>query len=102
MASPRLCPESRCITMFSTTTIASSITRPTAAAKPPKVIKLKPRPIMRMAIIVIANAADGIAYQYGLIVERLYLHAGRKRLPDLIELGRGGIRYRNGIAIGLA
>ena len=41
MASARVCPESRCMTMFSTTTMASSITRPTAAARPPRVIRLK-------------------------------------------------------------
>ncbi len=34
-------PPSRCSTMFSTTTIASSMTRPTAAARPPSVIRLK-------------------------------------------------------------
>src|SRR5881396_2041553 len=41
MASARSCPASRCITMFSTTTIASSMTRPTAAARPPSVMRLK-------------------------------------------------------------
>ena len=34
-------PPSRCSTMFSTITILSSITRPTAAANPPSVIRLK-------------------------------------------------------------
>ena len=37
----RPCPASRCRTMFSTTTIASSMTSPTAAARPPSVIRLK-------------------------------------------------------------
>ena len=37
----RVCPASRWSTMFSTTTMASSITRPTAAASPPSVIRLK-------------------------------------------------------------
>ena len=41
MAFARVCPASRCSTMFSTTTIASSITSPTAAASPPSVIRLK-------------------------------------------------------------
>ena len=41
IASARVWPASRCITMFSTTTIASSITSPTAAASPPSVIRLK-------------------------------------------------------------
>ena len=40
MASARDWPASRCITMFSTTTMASSITSPTAAARPPSVIRL--------------------------------------------------------------
>src|SRR5437773_4434125 len=33
-------PASRCSTIFSKTTIASSITRPTAAARPPSVMRL--------------------------------------------------------------
>ena len=37
----RCSPASRCSTMFSRTTMASSITRPTAAASPPKVIKIE-------------------------------------------------------------
>ena len=54
--SPRraICPASRCITMFSTTTIASSITRPTAAARPPSVIRLKLSPSTRSAMKVTA------------------------------------------------
>jgi hypothetical protein len=46
MACARLSPASRCSTMFSRTTIASSITSPTAAAKPPRVIKLKLWPVI--------------------------------------------------------
>ena len=45
IASARDWPESRCITMFSTTTMASSITSPTAAANPPRVMRLKLSPI---------------------------------------------------------
>ena len=41
MAWNRLWPASRCKTIFSRTTIASSMTRPTAAARPPRVIRLK-------------------------------------------------------------
>ena len=44
IASGRLCPASRCSTIFSTTTMASSITSPTAAARPPSVIRLKLSP----------------------------------------------------------
>ncbi len=43
-------PPSRCRTMFSTTTILSSMTNPTAAASPPKVIMLKLSPRIFMAI----------------------------------------------------
>ena len=50
-------PESRCSTMFSTTTMASSITSPTAAASPPSVIRLKVSFIMRKAINVTAMVA---------------------------------------------
>ena len=57
IASPRDCPESRCITMFSTTTIASSITSPTAAASPPSVIRSKLSPSHRSTISVIAMVA---------------------------------------------
>ena len=45
MAWKRLCPASRCNTMFSRTTMASSMTRPTAAARPPSVIRLKDCPV---------------------------------------------------------
>src|SRR5664279_323083 len=41
MASSFPCPASRCNATFSTTTMASSITSPTAAASPPSVIRLK-------------------------------------------------------------
>ena len=41
VASNGPCPASRCKTMFSTTTILSSITSPTAAASPPRVMRLK-------------------------------------------------------------
>ena len=41
IASARDCPESRWRTIFSTTTMASSMTKPTAAARPPRVIRLK-------------------------------------------------------------
>src|SRR5271167_472175 len=41
IASSRPCPASRCSATFSTTTIASSMTSPTAAARPPSVIRLK-------------------------------------------------------------
>ena len=41
--------------MFSTTTIASSITSPTAAARPPSVIRLKLSPSMRSAMKVTAS-----------------------------------------------
>ncbi len=40
-ASTRFSPASRCRAMFSTTTMASSMTRPTAAASPPRVMRLK-------------------------------------------------------------
>ena len=43
-------PLSRCSTMFSTTTILSSITRPTAAARPPSVIRLKLWPSIFIAM----------------------------------------------------
>ncbi len=57
MASARLWPASRCRTMFSTTTMASSITNPTAAASPPSVIRLKLAPMARKAMNVIAIVA---------------------------------------------
>ncbi len=57
IASPRLCPESRCSTIFSTTTIASSMTSPTAAASPPSVIRLKLCPRAHKAISVMAIVA---------------------------------------------
>ncbi len=57
IASPRDCPLSRCITMFSTTTIASSMTRPTAAARPPSVIRLKLSPSSRRTMNVTASVA---------------------------------------------
>ena len=57
IASARSCPASRCSTMFSTTTIASSMTRPTAAARPPSVIRLKLSPSRRRAMNVIASVA---------------------------------------------
>ena len=43
-ASARVSPASRWSTMFSTTTMASSMTRPMAAASPPSVIRLKLSP----------------------------------------------------------
>ena len=57
IASARVCPASRCITMFSTTTIASSMTSPTAAARPPSVIRLKLSPIARSTMKVTARVA---------------------------------------------
>ncbi len=57
MASARVWPASRCMTMFSTTTMASSITRPTAAASPPSVIRLKVSPSTRRAMKVTAMVA---------------------------------------------
>ena len=45
-ACTRVSPESRCSTMFSTTTMASSMTRPIAAASPPSVIRLKLWPMI--------------------------------------------------------
>ncbi len=57
MASARDWPLSRCMTMFSTTTMASSITRPTAAASPPSVIRLKLWSITRRMMKVIAMVA---------------------------------------------
>ena len=45
------------MTMFSTTTIASSITKPTAAASPPSVIRLKLSPIRRSTMNVTASVA---------------------------------------------
>ena len=57
MASARDCPASRCKTMFSTTTMASSITSPTAAARPPSVIRLKLCPRNRRAMKVTAMVA---------------------------------------------
>ena len=52
MACMRGSPASRCRTMFSTTTIASSITNPTAAARPPRVMRLKLCPSSRSTISV--------------------------------------------------
>ena len=43
-------PPSRCSTMFSTTTILSSMTSPTAAARPPSVIRLKLWPSIFIAM----------------------------------------------------
>ena len=43
--------------MFSTTTMASSITRPTAAASPPSVIRLKLSPTTRRVMNVTATVA---------------------------------------------
>ena len=57
IASARGCPASRCVTMFSTTTIASSMTRPTAAASPPSVIRLKLSPSTRSVMNVTASVA---------------------------------------------
>ncbi len=57
IASDRSWPASRCSTMFSTTTMASSITSPTAAAKPPSVMRLKLSPRMRSAMKVTAIVA---------------------------------------------
>ncbi len=54
IACSRVWPASRCSTMFSTTTIASSMTKPTAAASPPSVIRLKLSPINLRAINVTA------------------------------------------------
>ncbi len=50
-------PPSRCSTMFSTTTILSSMTRPTAAARPPSVIRLKvwPRIFITMNVTTIVT-----------------------------------------------
>ncbi len=50
-------PPSRCSTMFSTTTILSSMTRPTAAASPPSVIRLKlcPRTFITMNVSTIVT-----------------------------------------------
>ncbi len=48
-------PPSRCRTMFSTTTMASSITNPPAAASPPSVIMLKLWPSTFMAMKVTKN-----------------------------------------------
>ena len=45
------------MTMFSTTTMASSITRPTAAARPPRVIRLKLSSMTRSAMKVTAMVA---------------------------------------------
>ena len=45
------------MTMFSTTTMASSITSPTAAASPPSVIRLKLSPKTRSAMKVTATVA---------------------------------------------
>ncbi len=57
MASARVWPLSRCNTMFSTTTIASSITSPTAAARPPSVIRLKLWPSARSVMKLTATVA---------------------------------------------
>ena len=54
-ASARGSPLSRCMTMFSTTTMASSMTRPMAAARPPSVIRLKLCPIAQSTRIVTAT-----------------------------------------------
>ena len=48
-------PASRCRTMFSTTTIASSMTRPMAAARPPRVIRLKLSPMIHSMSTVTAT-----------------------------------------------
>src|ERR1019366_7349100 len=53
-ASDRFSPASRCITMFSTTTMASSITSPMAAARPPSVIRLKLWPMPQSTRMVTA------------------------------------------------
>ena len=57
IASLRDWPESRCRTMFSTTTMASSMTSPTAAARPPSVIRLKLSPSARSTISVMPMVA---------------------------------------------
>ena len=61
IACSRVCPASRCSTMFSTTTMAVSITKPTAAARPPSVIRLKLSPINLSAIKVSAMVAGIIS-----------------------------------------
>ena len=55
MAVVRDWPASRWTTMFSTTTMASSMTRPMAAARPPRVIRLKDCPMAQRKRIVTAT-----------------------------------------------
>ncbi len=57
MARERLWPASRCNTMFSSTTMASSMTRPTAAASPPRVIRLKLWPVNLRTMKVMSSVA---------------------------------------------
>src|SRR6185437_14515292 len=57
MASARPLPASRWSTMFSTTTMASSITSPTAAARPPRLMRLKLCPSAAMTTNVIRIVA---------------------------------------------
>ena len=57
MASRRPWPASRCKTIFSRTTMASSMTNPTAAARPPKVMRLKDWPVSFRTIKVMSNVA---------------------------------------------
>ena len=60
-------PLSRCSTMFSTTTILSSITRPTAAARPPSVIRLKlwPSIFIAMNVTTIVTGHDEPGHHRG-------------------------------------
>ncbi len=54
-ARARSCPASRCRTIFSSTTMASSMTKPTAAASPPRVIRLKLWPVKRSTMKVMSS-----------------------------------------------
>ncbi len=54
-ASMRVSPRSRWTTMFSTTTMASSMTRPMAAARPPRVMRLKLWPMAQRKRMVMAT-----------------------------------------------
>src|ERR1035437_7935041 len=107
MASARDWPLSRCMTMFSTTTMASSITRPTAAPRPQRRAPIAQeqhhdqRSQCQADQDGVAYAGDGIRDDFRLIVVRAQVDALGQFLVDALDLGVHRAGHHHGIAVRL-
>src|SRR5882762_2110754 len=112
MACERFWPASRCNTMFSSTTIASSITKPTAAARPPRVMRLKLWPVIFSTMKVMSKVAgmtnpatselpQSRKKSTRMIEKRLEMNSWRKRSAKLLDLRVNFVRHVERVALRL-